>query len=437
MHSSSTTRPGAIWLPIFAGLAASLVSIGLARFAYTPLIPSLIQAHWFSASDVVYLGAANLVGYLLGALLGRPLAQRTSNKTALRLMMFAVTLSFFACGFPLSVSWFFGWRLLSGVAGGAIMVLVASTVLPHVPASRRGLASGAIFLGIGLGIAGSGTIVPPLLSLGLQQTWFGLGLLALLLTAASWFAWPNEAHHEAVETVEKTTTPTDPRVYLLFAQYAFMAAGLVPAMVFLVDYVARSLGAGPHVGALIWVMYGLGAIIGPVSYGFLADQLGAKLSIRWVLVLQAIAVSLLSVSSSFTALALLAVILGSFPPGIVPLALARVHELIPNHHQQQLAWSRATVSFATFQAIAGFAYSALFNVSGGHHAMLFIIAAGAIVVALLLEPAMRLLNRSTVGAPGLAGRLACESAVSVTHRVGCEAVFASKPAPTLDRCALD
>ena len=386
MHNSSSHPPSAIWLPIFAGLCASLVSIGLARFAYTPLIPSLIGAHWFSASDVVYLGAANLVGYLIGALIGRPLAHRTSNESALRLMMLIVTLSFFACGFPLSVSWFFGWRLLSGVAGGAIMVLVAATVLPHVPAARRGLASGAIFLGIGLGIAGSGTLVPPLLSLGLQQTWFGLGALALVLTAASWFGWPSDTHVAvALPSANETRHPTDPGVYLLFAQYAFMAAGLVPAMVFLVDYVSRGLGAGPHVGALIWVMYGLGAIIGPVSYGFLADQLGAKVSIRLVLVVQAIAVGLLSISSSFTSLAVLAVILGSFPPGIVPLALARVHELIPSHHQQQVAWSRATVSFATFQAIAGFAYSALFNMSGGHHGLLFEIAAGAIVVALLLE----------------------------------------------------
>ena len=399
MHSSSpplTPAPGTIWLPIFAGLCASLVSIGLARFAYTPLIPSLIQAHWFCASDVVYLGAANLVGYLIGALIGHPLARRTSKKTALRLMMLAVTLAFFACGFPLSVGWFFGWRLLSGIAGGAIMVLVAATVLPHVPAARKGLASGAIFLGIGLGIAGSGTIVPPLLSLGLQQTWFGLGLLALILTAASWFGWPTTAHPGTVAPSNaSSSTPTDPNVYLLFAQYAFMAAGLVPAMVFLVDYVARGLNAGAHVGALIWVMYGLGAIVGPVSYGFLADQLGAKTGIRIVLVLQALAVGLLSISSSFAALALLAVILGSFPPGIVPLALARVHELIPGHHQQQVAWSRATVSFATFQALSGFAYSALFNASGGHHALMFVIAAGAIVVALLLELGSRLLNRST------------------------------------------
>lgn len=393
MQSTSTTLRHTIWPPIFAGLCASLVSIGLARFAYTPLIPSLIQAHWFSPSDVVYLGAANLVGYLIGALSGRPLAQRTSNKTALRLMMLVVTLSFFACGFPLSVSWFFGWRLISGIAGGAIMVLVAATVLPHVPAASRGLASGAIFLGIGLGIAGSGTIIPPLLSLGLQPTWFGLGLLALLLTVASWFCWPSDAHSATATTPDHTLSArTDPRVYLLFAQYAFMAAGLVPAMVFLVDYVARGLGDGSHIGAQIWVMYGAGAIIGPVSYGFLADKLGATLSIRLVLIVQAIALGLLSIFSSFAALALLAVILGSFPPGIVPLALARVHELIPHHHQQQIAWSRATVSFATFQAIAGFAYSALFNISGGHHTLLFVIAAGAIVVALLLEQGMHLLN---------------------------------------------
>ncbi|BBP58664.1 YbfB/YjiJ family MFS transporter [Pseudomonas sp. St316] len=373
------SAPTGIWLPIFAGLCASLVSIGLARFAYTPLIPSLIEAHWFSANDVVYLGAANLVGYLIG----RPMAHRLTNKNALRLMMLVVTGAFFACAFPLSVTWYFAWRLLSGIAGGAIMVLVAATVLPHVPAARKGLASGAIFLGIGLGIAGSGTLVPPLLSLGLQATWLGLGALSLVLTGLSWFGWPQETVH--VTASAAPDEPTPPAVLQLFAQYAFMAAGLVPAMVFLVDYVARGLGAGARVGALVWVMYGLGAIIGPVSYGFLADHLGARRSIRLVLLVQAIALGLLAISHTFMALALLAVIIGSFPPGIVPLALARVHELVPNPHRQQLAWSRATVSFATFQALAGFSYTALFNASGGHHTVLFLISAGAILVALMLD----------------------------------------------------
>ena len=109
-------------------------------------------------------------------------------------MMVAVTLAFFACAFPLSVRWFFGWRLLSGIAGGAIMVLVAATVLPHVRPRAEAWPVARSFWASVLGIAGSGTLVPPLLSLGLQQTWFGLGLLAVVLTAASWFAWPSTSH---------------------------------------------------------------------------------------------------------------------------------------------------------------------------------------------------------------------------------------------------
>ena len=37
------------WRATFSGLCANLVGIGLARFAYTPLIPALILAGWFYA----------------------------------------------------------------------------------------------------------------------------------------------------------------------------------------------------------------------------------------------------------------------------------------------------------------------------------------------------------------------------------------------------
>ena len=53
---------------MLAGLCASLVGIGLARFAYTPLIPVLVTEQWFDPAQAAYLGAANLAGYLAGAL---------------------------------------------------------------------------------------------------------------------------------------------------------------------------------------------------------------------------------------------------------------------------------------------------------------------------------------------------------------------------------
>src|SRR3569623_538310 len=191
----SLTSPGSTSLDArslyatLAGLCGSLVAIGLARFAYTPLIPSLIQAHWFTSSQAVTLGAANIAGYLIGALIGRPLASALSNRTALRMLMAVVTAAFFACAYPLSISWFFAWRLLSGISGGAIMVLVATSILPHIPAPRRGFVSGMIFLGLGLGIAASGTLIPELLHFGLRTTWLGLGSVALAKNAESWFGW--------------------------------------------------------------------------------------------------------------------------------------------------------------------------------------------------------------------------------------------------------
>src|SRR6202012_3127432 len=170
-----------------------LVGIGLARFAYTPLLPAVVDAHWFEASAAAYLGAANLAGYLAGALLGRPISSHIRVAVTIRAMMLAAAVAFFACAFPLSFAWFFAWRFAAGFAGGTLMVLAAPTVLPHVPAARRGVASGVIFMGVGAGIAASGTLVPLLLQEGLRETGVGLWALSVLLTAVAWSGWPSDA----------------------------------------------------------------------------------------------------------------------------------------------------------------------------------------------------------------------------------------------------
>lgn len=381
---------------IFAGLCASLVGIGLARFAYTPLIPSLIHAHWFAAEDVIYLGAANLVGYLIGALAGRPMAQRFSARLTLRGMMLLASAAFFACAFPLSVGWFFGWRLLSGVAGGIIMVLAASTVLPHIPANRKGMASGAIFLGIGLGIAASGTVVPLLLDVGLRETWMGLGALSLLLSIASWSCWPHAVHAatpaRGAEPMAKPGVRLE--LNLLYLQYALMACGLVPMMMFLVDYVARGLAWGTHTAAMFWIVYGVGATVGPMFYGALSDRIGPARTSQFALLLQVTAISMMVLSMNHVALIVATLVIGTFPPGIVPVTLGRVHQIVPGHaHAQNAIWSKATTIFALFQAVAGYSYSYLFAQSGGDHRLLMGIGAGALLIALFADGVKKILAK--------------------------------------------
>lgn len=386
-------RQPSITHAIIAGLCASLVGIGLARFAYTPLIPSLIEAHWFAANDVIYLGAANLVGYLAGALGTRQLARWMTPRQTLRLMMLLASVAFIACSVPLSMAWFFAWRFISGVAGASIMVLAATTILPFVPSARKGLASGAIFLGLGLGVAASGTLVPVLLGLGLRDTWIGLGLVSLALTAVSWAGWP-DSPVTAAPPAEGSSGKASAAMKLVYLQYALIAVGFVPGMVFMVDYVARGLGWGTHSAGMFWVIYGVGAIIGPIGYGALADRIGFVAVIRLALVIQAVAVIPLVLGQNAWTIAPAVLVIGTFAAGIVPMVLGRVQHLLPaDLNAQRAAWSRATTVFALFQALSGYGFSYLFSLSNGAHRLLFMVGAGALVLALIAELALLAFSR--------------------------------------------
>jgi predicted MFS family arabinose efflux permease len=372
-----------VWRATLSGMCASLVGVGLGRFAYSALIPLVIAAHWFTASEAAYLGAANLAGYLVGALGARWMTRVARPIFVLRAMMVVATAAFFACADPWSFLWFFVWRFAAGVAGGVLMVLAASTVLPHVPPARRGLASGAIFTGVGLGIAASGTLVPLLLDRGLVATWCSLGALALVLTALAWGGWPDRpATAAATPTAADAGAPRSARILrALYPEYALNAVGLVPHMVFLVDFVARALGRGLHIGVLCWIVFGAGALGGPVAAGYVGDRIGFRAALRFGFILQAAAVVLLVVTTATPALIISSLIVGAFVPGIVPMILGRIHEMIPEGGDaQRAAWSTATTAFALGQAVAAYGFSGLFA-STGSYTPLFALGATALLLA--------------------------------------------------------
>jgi predicted MFS family arabinose efflux permease len=382
-------RPGVNgWRATISASCANLVGIGLARFAYTPILPAIIGAHWFAPSDAAYLGAANLAGYLAGALLGRPLAGRLPAPMLLRALMLLATAAFFACAVPVSLPWFFTWRLLSGISGGALMVLAAPIVLPHVPQRRRGVASGTIFAGVGLGIVASGTLVPPLLRQGLTEVWCGLGVLSLFLTLVAWPGWPAGGSPLPAQEHRIERRPTN-RLRALYVVYGLNAAGVVPHMLFLVDFVARGLGQGVDSGAQYWVLYGLGAVVGPVLTGHLADRAGFGPALRLALLIQSVAVVLPVLGMGTAGLVVSGLVVGAFTLGVVPLVLGRVHELVPRDvAAQQASWATATIGFALMQATAAYALTFVFTQTGGDYQLLFGLGTGILITALGVDLAV-------------------------------------------------
>src|SRR5258707_5544 len=370
----------------FAALPANLVGVGLARFGYTPLIPALIAAGWFAPSAAVYLGAANLAVYLAGALGARAIAARTGAPALLRGSMLLTAASLFACALPFGFAWFFVWRFLSRGTGGVLMALAAPSVMPGIPPARRGLAGGAIFTGGGLGIAASGTLGPFLVQWGLVRARLGLGPRALVLTAIAWNGWPAGTHMPEPQPASPATPPAAPALRALYLEYALNAVGLVPHMVFLVDFIARDLGQGLHAAAGYWVIFGAGALIGPLAGGYLGDRIGFRWALRLALVGQALCVALPLVTVSGIGLAVSSFVVGASVPGIVAVTIGRTRELIPGDPAgQAAAWGFCTTALTLGQAVAGYGFSFIFAHSENAYPILFLLGAAALLLALIVD----------------------------------------------------
>ena len=237
------------WHATASALCAILVGIGLARFAYTPLIPALVEAGWFTPAQAAYLGAANLAGYLAGALAGRALAARIPIPILLRGMMLFAAASFFACAAPLAFSWFIVWRFGSGLAGAVLMVIAPPAVLPCVPAQRRGLAAGRDLHRRRarhrcLRHAGA-AVAARRIAANLDRPRHAVAPAdprCLERLAA-------RRRHAGAGAGAAARPAPDPKLRALYLEYALDAVGSVPHMVFLVDFIARGLGWGVAVGA--------------------------------------------------------------------------------------------------------------------------------------------------------------------------------------------
>jgi len=370
---------------LFAGLCASFVGVGVARFAYSPLIPALIGAAWLSPAGAVYLGATNFAGYLMGAWLSQAVGRRFGIPLTLRGAMLLTAASFVACGFPLNESWLSFWRFVAGFTGALLMVLAAPGIVSRLPAAKRGLASGVIFSGIGLGIAASGLLLPYLLPFGLRSVWLAFGALTLLLAVLSWSGWQAAAPIGAKPAPGPTAALRPLRA--LYVAYGLNAFGLVPHIVFFVDFIARGLDKGVAVGSGYWVVFGIGACLGPLLGGLLGDRIGFRDALRAAYVLQIGAVMLPLLHVGPFGLAVSALIAGASAPGVVALTIGRTQELVPDEDARRGAWRVCTTIFAVAQAASAYLLSFIFAQTHSYD-ILFALGAAALALSLLLDLAV-------------------------------------------------
>ena len=372
---------------------ATLSGIGLARFAYTALLPHVVQAGWFSTEQAAYLGAANLLGYLIGALAATPLSGRFGARSVLLACWLAVALSFAACSAPLSMAWFFVWRCVSGIGGAILMVLGVSVAMAAAAPQRRAFLGPLMFCGIGCGALLSATLIPALAGQHLTATWWVLAACAAL-AAALGAHYSHLLQKQPLEPGNQVQTAilsiankpsaglwTVP-VLLVTLAYVCDAWGYVPHTVFWVDYLARELQLGTGQASLHWAFFGLGALCGPLSLAFIASRWGWWRSCSVGYGLKAMAISLPLLSAGFGPLALSSFLVGALSPGVSAVTSGYLMQLVgaPRH---KVMWGYATAAFALVQALAGYGMAWLYA-QWGLYRPLFALGTLALALGCLL-----------------------------------------------------
>lgn len=113
---------------VMAGLIALAIAMGIGRFAFTPLLPMMLQDAGLSISGAAWLASANYLGYLIGALSAMGL--RLAPPRAIRVGLVLIVIATFAMGYTQSFQLWLCLRLIAGIASAWVLIAVSAVASP-------------------------------------------------------------------------------------------------------------------------------------------------------------------------------------------------------------------------------------------------------------------------------------------------------------------
>jgi len=263
------------WLRSVRLALGTAAALGLARFAYGLLVPAMRDELGWSLAKAGTLTTANSLGYLVGAMAAGPLARRLTETATFRLGMVLTAAALAANAATSSYPVLLLTRAAAGASGA--LVFIAGGVLASRAAASRGsaLPVSIYFAGAGIGIAVSGTAIPPLLSHHPGRwplAWAGLAAAAGL---AAIFSWTAAADGTAGGgggggTGDGVAVPlADWRavgaMWRVAVAYLLFAGGYIAYITFLSAYLTAHHASVAQV-AVTWAALGVAAIAAPVLW---------------------------------------------------------------------------------------------------------------------------------------------------------------------------
>lgn len=350
-----------------AGIASLVLMLGIARFAYTPMLPLMQQQAGLGIAAGGWLAAINYLGYFCGALIAASISNLATKDRLYRLGLLVAIVT--TAGLALTQD-FLLWsvlRFFAGLSSAAGLLLGSGLVMHWLLRHQLRSELGIHFIGMGAGIFLTALFVFLFSSaLNWQQHWYWLAVIGCLLAVPAW-VWlpkPDTSGHTIGGDKMVDTPPSKHFLQVFMLAYFCAGVGYAVIVTFIVAHVDHIAGHNDY-GAITFMVIGLAAAPACIIWDLVARKLGNlnALLLAFILQFAGMLIPILSPSLIWTLIG--AGLFGGTFIGIVSLVLTMAGRYYPTRPAKMMG--KMTLSYGVAQMAAPAAAGMLAQWSGSYH----------------------------------------------------------------------
>ncbi|MDF1580567.1 MAG: YbfB/YjiJ family MFS transporter [Desulfuromonadales bacterium] len=306
---------------LIGGMLGMVVTMGIGRFVFTPILPLMQRDLAMSNTVAGWLAGLNYLGYLVGAIACTVAPQLLRSRLVTGGALLTSIATTFWMGYTLTVFWWGALRLFGGLASAILFIVISVEVSEALTRRNYGHWVGSLYGGVGLGIVLSGLIVPQLDQLGgWDAAWVGSGIIAALLSALGIMLGRRRELIEPIHVSRPAASGTLRGLTLLAAAYFCEGLGYVVTATFIVAIITHTPGLESF-ASYSWVAVGCAAIPSTILWPCLARHIGNRPALLTAYVVQAAGILVSIGATSVVAVVFSALTFGGTFMGIVAMTL--------------------------------------------------------------------------------------------------------------------
>ncbi len=373
-----------------AGISSLIVTVGVARFSYTSLLPIMQTETGLSEAVGGWLATSNYMGYMAGVLLAASMNNLGHKFILYRVYLLLTVLSTAAMALTTDVIAWSVLRFIAGVCSSGGLIIASGLILKWLLHEDHRGELGIHFSGVGVSIILTALFVEYLfrLSVGWQDQWLAFAMLAVIFSIPAWLWMPHPGlNRPLVHASEvKDRPPAKKFAMAMLAAYFCAGYGYVVSATFIVDIV-EGLPTLEGKGQWTFVLIGIAASGAVLLWDRVARRLGYLKSLLLAYSIQIVGIFLPTVTDHLMVMMLSALLYGGTFIACVSLVLTMAGQLYPSNPAKFMG--KMTLAYGIAQIIAPTCTGILAQLYGNYNSGLYLSAlvmcGGVAMIALLMK----------------------------------------------------